>query len=69
MPAAELQDTLDVLGVSLFIRTKLMDNREEAYGTVTYSPAEMPEAKYYRQAYFSLPKGGILTREELEKAI
>jgi hypothetical protein len=69
LPAAELQDTLDVLGISLFIRSKLMDNREEAYGTVTYSPAELPGAKYYRQAYFSLPKGGVLTREEMEKAL
>ena len=69
LPAAELQDTLDVLGISLFIRSKLMDNRGEAYGTVTYSPAELPGATYYRQAYFSLPQEGVLTREEMVKAL
>lgn len=69
MPAAELQDTLDALGISLYIRTKLMDNREGAYGTITYSPAVMPEEVRCREGYFSLPQGSLLTRDELGKAL
>jgi len=69
IPAAELQDTLDALGISLYIRTKLMDNREGAYGTLTYSTEEMPEETRYRNAYFSLPQGSLLTREALGKAL